>query len=98
VPLPACRIEPDGAGRLVVQGDLDEVAVPALRSALELHGRVATLSIDLSGASYLCSLAVSVLVGAQRGAAAMGRSLELYAEEGSIAQRVLHVLGIPHDR
>lgn len=98
MPLPACRIEPDGPGRLGVQGDLDELAVPALRSALENHGGVATLTIDLSGASYLCSAAVSVLVGAQRGASAMGRRLDLYAEEGSIAQRVLHVLGIPHDR
>lgn len=97
MPLPTCRIEPDGAGRLVVQGDLDEVAVPALRSALENHGAATVLTIDLSGASYLCSAAVSVLVGAQRGASAMGRSLELYAEQGSIAQRVLHVLGIPHD-
>lgn len=97
MPLSSCRIEPDGPGRLGVQGDLDELAVPALRSALENHAGVAALTVDLSGASYVCSAAVSALVGAQRGAAAMGRRLELYAEEGSIAQRVLQVLGIPHD-
>jgi len=81
----------------VVEGDLDELGVPALRSALETHGGAAELVVDLSAASYVCSLAVSVLVGATRGSRAMGRTLTLEAEDGSIAQRVLHVLGIPHD-
>ncbi|MEI5675334.1 MULTISPECIES: STAS domain-containing protein [Nocardioides] len=97
MPLPSCRIESDGPGRLRVEGDLDELGVPALRSALETHGGVPALVVDLSDASYLCSQAVSVLVGAIRGSEAMGRSLTLEALDGSIAHRVLQVLAIPHE-
>lgn len=91
------RIVLEAPGLLVVAGDLDDLAVPALRSALETHGGAPSLTVDLGAASYLCSQAVSVLVGATRGAAAMGRSLTLRATTGSIAQRVLEVLGIPHE-
>lgn len=97
MPLPSCRIEPDGADRLRVEGDLDELGVPALRSALEIHGAAAELTVDLSDASYVCSQAVSVLVGAMRGAEGAGRSLVVAARSGSIAQRVLQVLVIPHE-
>lgn len=97
VPLPHCRIEPDGPDRLRVEGDLDELGVPALRSALEIHGVAVELTVDLSDASYVCSQAVSVLVGAMRGAEAAGRRLVVAARSGSIAQRVLQVLVIPHE-
>jgi anti-anti-sigma regulatory factor len=91
------RIALEEPGLLVVTGDLDDLAVPALRSALETHGGAAELTVDLGDASYVCSQAVSVLVGATRGAHAMGRTLRLTAPTGSIAERVLAVLGIPHD-
>lgn len=97
VPLPSCRISVDAPDTLRVEGDLDEMAVPALRSALETHGGVAELTVELSDASYLCSLAVSVLVGAMRGAEAAGRRLVVAAEAGSVAQRVLAILVIPHE-
>lgn len=91
------RIALEEPGVLVVAGDLDDLAVPALRSALEIHGSADRLTVDLGAATYVCSQAVSVLVGATRGAQAMGRTLRITAPAGSIAQRVLAVLGIPHD-
>lgn len=91
------RIALEEPGLLVVAGDLDDLAVPALRSALETHGAAAQLTVDLGDASYVCSQAVSVLVGTARSAEAMGRTLRLTAPTGSIAQRVLAVLGIPHE-
>ena len=91
-----CRITLDEPDLLRIEGDLDEISVPALRSALETYGGVPELTVDLSDASYLCSQAVSVLVGAVRGAEAGGRRLVVAAESGSIAQRVLQILVIPH--
>ncbi|WP_166135442.1 STAS domain-containing protein [Nocardioides ochotonae] len=90
-----CEIHRDGEA-LRIGGDVDDLAVPALRSALELYGHLDPLVIDLSDAHYLSSLAVSQLVGAMRASEGAGRSFTICAEEGSAAQMVLAVLVIPH--
>jgi VCBS repeat-containing protein len=97
VPAPFARITHDEPGRLVVTGELDELGVPALRSALETHGALPDLTVDLTGTTYVCSQAVSVLVAQLRASDAMDRTFTIAADTGSIAQRVLQVLGIPHD-
>ncbi len=98
----AARSEPlsvrmDSPHLMRITGDLDQAAVPALHSALETYGAADPLTIDLSETSYLCSLAVSALVGAMRAAEATGRRLRLQARAGAPAQQVLQVLVIPHD-
>ncbi len=90
-----CEIHRDGEV-LRIGGDVDDLAVPALRSALELHGHLDPLVIELSDATFLSSLAVSQLVGAMRASEGAGRSFTICAEAGSPAQVVLSVLVIPH--
>ena len=90
-----CEIDGDG-GVLHIGGDVDDLAVPALRSALELYGHLDPLVVELSDASFLTSLAVSQLVGAMRASEGAGRGFTICAEEGSPAQIVLSVLVIPH--
>lgn len=90
-----CEIQRDG-DVLRIGGDVDDLAVPALRSALELHGHLDPLVIELSDATFLSSLAVSQLVGAMRASEGAGRSFTICAEKGSPAQMVLAILVIPH--
>lgn len=84
------------AATLSFSGVLDEPGVPAFGSAIadaftEVDG---TLVIDLSDVDYLPSVAVSALLAATR--REDGRTSELLAAEGSIAQRVLYICGLPH--
>ncbi|NPC98148.1 STAS domain-containing protein [Nocardioides sp. zg-DK7169] len=95
MPSHPCVIDCDGEV-LRIGGDVDDLAVPALRSALETYGHLDPLVVELSDAHYLSSLAVSQLVGAMRASEGAGRSFTICAEEGSAAQMVLAVLVIPH--
>jgi anti-anti-sigma regulatory factor len=52
--------------------------------------------VDLTGATYLPSVAIAVLVRAGQGFAASGARFELVATSGSLAQRVLTVSAMPH--
>lgn len=85
-------------GLLAVSGSVDEYAVIALRNALrEQTGEYTTsLSVDLTDADYLPSVAVSVLVSAMRSAEQNGVELSLIAAPGTIAQRVLMVCALPY--
>jgi anti-anti-sigma factor len=83
---------------LAVAGDVDEESTETLRLAIEEHsaGYTTDLTLDLTGATYLPSVAIAVLVRAEQGSAASGAHFELVAAAGSLAQRVLTVSAMPH--
>lgn len=85
---------------LRVTGELDGGEVSDLKQQIDDHTQSFTLPlvIDLSGVDYLPSLAVSALVFAIRRADQRGGSVQLVAGEGTIAERVLAVSGVPHRR
>lgn len=85
-------------GVLTVSGSVDEYAVIALRNALREQSEDYTrsLTVELSDADYLPSVAVSVLVTAIRSADQNGAKVSLVARTGSIAQRVLLVCALPY--
>lgn len=85
-------------GLLTVSGSVDEYAVIALRNALreQTQDYAASLSVDLTDADYLPSVAVSVLVAAMRSCEQHGAALSLVAAPGTIAQRVLMVCALPY--
>ena len=86
------------AALLAVSGDVDEESTETLRLAIEEHsaGCTTALTVDLTGATYLPSVAIAVLVRAGQGFAASGARFELVAASGSLAQRVLTVSAMPH--
>jgi anti-anti-sigma factor len=83
---------------LAVSGEVDESAALALRDALsastETYQR--PVVVDLTSVGFLPSVAVGVLAKAMQQATRAGHPIELRAEEGSIAQRVLQVCALPH--
>ena len=85
-------------GLLTVSGSVDEYAVIALRNALreQTADYTRSLTVDLTDADYLPSVAVSVLVAAMRSAEQNGTSVSLVAAAGTIAQRVLMVCALPY--
>ena len=85
-------------GLLTVSGSVDEYAVIALRNALreQTDDYSSSLTVDLTDADYLPSVAVSVLVSAMRAAEQNGAALSLVAAPGTIAQRVLMVCALPY--
>lgn len=85
-------------GLLTVSGSVDEYAVIALRNALreQTEDHTRSLSVDLTDADYLPSVAVSVLVAAMRACEQNDVSLSLVAAPGTIAQRVLMVCALPY--
>ncbi|WP_170286225.1 STAS domain-containing protein [Nocardioides rubriscoriae] len=88
----------DAAHVLTVTGEVDETAAAELRDELDSRTEAfsRSLVLDLTAVTYLPSAAVGVLARAHQQATAAGQSLELRADEGSIAQRVLLVCGLPH--
>ncbi len=85
-------------GLLIVSGSVDEYAVIALRNALreQTEDYTTSLTVDLTDADYLPSVAVSVLVSAMRTAEQNGVAVSLVAAAGTIAQRVLMVCALPY--
>lgn len=83
---------------LTVTGEVDETAAAELRDVIDARTEsfARSLTLDLSAVDYLPSAAVGVLARAHQQATAAGQTLELRADEGSIAQRVLLVCGLPH--
>lgn len=80
---------------LAVTGDIDDGNVSALAAALADRASSDQV-VDLTGVTYLPSVAVGALVDALRNAEAHGGSLVVAAAEGTIAEHVLRVTGIPH--
>lgn len=86
-------------GVLMISGDIiDEVSTVALRTALADHsdGFSRDMVVDLSTVTFLPSLAVGVLATAREETLGAGRSFEMVAPDGSVAQRVLKVCALPY--
>ena len=82
---------------LAVSGDVDADSAEELRLVIEQCSNDARtgLEIDLSGVTYLPSVAIGMLVRATRSVTAAGGTLTLAARSGSPAQRVLTVSAMP---
>jgi anti-anti-sigma factor len=78
---------------LVVSGEVDELSGQALRSQIVQCSENFTqpLSIDLSDVDFFPSLGVGILARAMT----MGE-IELVAEDGCVAQRVLRICQLPY--
>lgn len=89
-------MDPESA-TLLVGGTVDELSAVPLREALQKHTDDFTrdLTVDLGDVDFLPSLGVGVLAVAMRQAEENGVAIRLRATEGSIAQRVLHICGLP---
>jgi anti-anti-sigma factor len=83
---------------LDVSGAVDEASGPALRAAVEKYTDAYTqdLVVDMGDVDFLPSLGIGVLAVAMRNAAERGTTVELVAVEGTVAQRVLAICGMPH--
>lgn len=83
---------------LTVAGEIDEDSIETLRLEIEKHSLSHTrdLTVDLTGTTYLPSLAIGVLVRAGQSFAESGATFELAAADGSLAHRVLTVSAMPH--
>lgn len=78
-----------------VDGELDDVAAPALAGRLAaLDPQAARLVLDLTDVHYLGSAGVRALVEVAEGLGARGRRLEVAAPPGTIARRVLDLSGV----
>ncbi|WP_193605545.1 STAS domain-containing protein [Nocardioides dongkuii] len=78
--------------RMSLFGSIDELSIDSLRATLaELRTPTA---VDLSDVTYLPSMALNVFL---RAMADGSEKITLQARPGTIAQRVLHVTGLPHE-
>ena len=86
------------SGVLTVTGELDEVSSAVLREVVQKHSGdyAESIVVDLSAVEYLPSVAIGVLAKARQTAEARGRSVDLVAADGTIAQRVLQICALPH--
>lgn len=85
--------------RLTLRGELDEATTFELR---DLIGTATSslrrdLVIDLSDVDFLPSAAVGVLAKARATASDNGAEITFVAADGTIAQRVLTICGLPYD-
>lgn len=84
-------------GTILVLGDVDTLAAPALAAVLSTRsqGGTASIRIDLSAATHLGSAAVSVLVDACERAERQGSVCTMVALPGGVAHHVLSLVGLP---
>lgn len=83
---------------LLVGGFVDEMSGLALRDAIAKRSQDFTepLVVDLSDVDFLPSLGVGILAVAMKKAGEQGTSIELTAQQGSVAQQVLNICGLPY--
>ncbi len=81
-----------------VSGVIDETSTDALREAIRdcSAGYTEDLTIDLSDVDFLPSDGVGALAGVMKQAEEHGHSIELTVCQGSIIERVLTIVGLPH--
>lgn len=81
-----------------VSGTIDELAGPRFRDVLQKYSQdfAQSLVVDLSDVDFMPSLAVGVLATAHKNMRSAGAELDLLAEDGTVAQRVLHVCAMPY--
>nr|WP_228499390.1 STAS domain-containing protein [Nocardioides agariphilus] len=82
---------------LAVSGDVDAGSTETLRLTIEQcsNDYRTSLEVDLTGVTYLPSVAIGMLVRAEQSFTAAGATLTLAARTGSPAQRVLTVSAMP---
>ncbi|MCW2798303.1 STAS domain-containing protein [Nocardioides sp.] len=85
-------------GTLRISGVIDEAAGDSLREALRVGSGDFSrdLVVDLNDVDFLPSMAVGVLATARNTAEDAGFRLELVAQDGTLAQRVLQVCAMPY--
>jgi anti-anti-sigma factor len=83
---------------LRIGGVVDELSGDDLREAIRLGSDDFShdLTVDLNDVDFLPSMAVGVLAVARNAAEDAGFRLELVADEGSLAQRVLQICAMPY--
>jgi anti-anti-sigma factor len=83
---------------LRIAGVIDEVAGADFREALRVASADFSrdLAVDLNDVDFLPSMAIGVLATARNCAEDAGVKLEFVADDGSLAQRVLHVCAVPY--
>ena len=81
-----------------VSGTIDELAGPRFRDVLQKYSKdfAESLVVDLSDVDFMPSLAIGVLATAHKNMRNAGAELDLVAEDGTVAQRVLHVCAMPY--
>jgi anti-sigma regulatory factor (Ser/Thr protein kinase)/anti-anti-sigma regulatory factor len=84
-------------GDILVFGDVDTLAAPALAAVISSrsHGGTTPIRIDLSAASHLGSAAVTVLADACVRAERQQSTCTLVAAPGGAAHHVLSLVGLP---
>ena len=88
----------DDFRRLVLRGDLDEIATIEVRNTLSTmsEGLTKDVTVDLSDLDLLPSSAVGVIASAQDGAKRKGATIRFVAADGTVAARVLAVCGLDY--
>jgi anti-anti-sigma factor len=84
----------DGAVRLAFDGELDLQTAPAFRERLaevEAEAGASTLVVDLRSVTFIDSIGIGELLGAQQRARREGRRLVVVRSEGTQIADVLHV-------
>ena len=91
--------DPEGAERKVrVRGELDMSTAPELSAALLRAGEgdTGTITLDLSGVSFLDSSAIGALIAAGQDLRAGGHKLQI-GPRSAIVSRVLEITGLTED-
>lgn len=83
-------------GVLTLAGTIDEYAVDDLRQRLAELADDDLVAVDLTAVDFLPSAGIGVLVKARSTVKQRGGSLDLVAPEGTPAQQVLRITGLPH--
>jgi anti-anti-sigma factor len=83
-------------GLLLVRGDIDHHDVDRFAQQLRVCAEAGDVIVDLTDVTYLPSAAVTVMARARQRAAAQGVTVQFVAEHGTIAERVLAMMGLLH--
>jgi anti-anti-sigma factor len=86
----------DGVVRLVLSGEVDLAAIPAIRDEVGRHLRVDSVThivVDLSAVTFLDSSGIGILVGCQRQATEAGKIYQVVNAHGRVAD-VLELTGV----
>jgi anti-anti-sigma factor len=94
---PEFSVDVVGDGHLLIRGDVDSAAAPALEARISRQSRSGTTSlrIDLSSVTHLGSTGLRVLAEALERSRQRGTDLDLIAPPGSPAHHVLMLVGLP---
>jgi anti-anti-sigma factor len=88
------RVDADARGfpQVAVFGEIDIATVGVLRDALNIRSSRKTLTVDLSGVTFIGSCGLTLLLEAQREAAREGREIAL-TRTAPCVDRLLQISG-----